>query len=773
MDSALDSISAAGDGMGAPGTLRGRWRARWRAVLAGLGLHAFGNHSGRVRRVQVDGWRATFFTAGVVVAAVLLSLGFSWRQHSNTAQAAAQQAMSFVDTRAQAIEREMQRLANHPSVLAADAAATFESRCSPDLVAALLDNSLASLLVRRFDLHQPGVAQKCGPQGLQTTEPFSAPLRPGLSLVAGQQIAGKPLFMLAAPGGVAVLATLDDNALALPQLPWAEHAAAPAVRVVVTGDGARGLLLTPARQARGTPLPALRAQAASSHYPLGVVADVDKAEFMRAAARQALAAAASAFGLALLFVAFTWRRTMLRARLLHRIERALRKRQFVPFVQPIVDLRTGRCVGGEVLMRWNHPQRGILGPGEFIEEAERTGLILGMSELTMQLAAHRLAALAQADPSLYFSFNVTPGQLRLPDFAQTLGEIFRADTIPRQQVLLELTERDFMDPLATGKLVALRADGWRIAIDDFGTGQSSLATIEKLPIDRIKIDRAFVSTVDERTVNRPVLDAIIGLARELNVALIAEGIETRSQWDYLAARGVACAQGYLMAKPMPIPDFVQWAIKHDGSTQAAVVAPSHNPASPARANTAPALTVQETQLRQLWQQLGQAGDALVQDRRHGVRLYPQCLVGREMVSWMARERGISRAEALRLGRSLLAAGLLRHVVDEHDFKDDNLFYVLTPADAVAKASTQGPSLADLKSSLHRALDLPWRDHCHGLLRHRRCASGRTVVSWIVQHHPAPRSQATEWAAQLMRQGALRHIFDDQPFRDDDTLYRLN
>lgn len=172
---------------------------------------------------------------------------------------------------------------------------------------------------------------------------------------------------------------------------------------------------------------------------------------------------------------------MARSRLGRRIERALRKRQFEPFVQPIVDMASGRCVGGEVLMRWAHPERGPLLPSELIEEAERTGLIVAMSSLVMGRAAHRLAPLAQANPALYFSFNITAGQLRRPNLAAELADIFNADTLPQAQVLLDLTEREALDPLTQRTVRALHAAGWRIAIDDFGTGQRAWPRWSRCP----------------------------------------------------------------------------------------------------------------------------------------------------------------------------------------------------------------------------------------------------------------------------------------------------
>jgi EAL domain-containing protein (putative c-di-GMP-specific phosphodiesterase class I) len=345
----------------------------------------------------------------------------------------------------------------------------------------------------------------------------------------------------------------------------------------------------------------------------------------------------------LLVCGWAWRQALARSRLSRRLERALRKRQFEPFVQPIVDMATGRCVGGEVLMRWAHPERGILPPSEFIDEAERTGLIVGMSTLVMQRAAHRLAPLAQAHPELYFSFNITAGQLRRPQFAAELADIFNADTIPRPQVLLELTEREALDPLTQRTVRALHAAGWRIAIDDFGTGQSSLAALERMPIDRLKIDRAFVSAVGEQTARRPVLDAIIGLARDLGVRLVAEGVETQVQWDYLAHRQVASAQGYLVSRPLALDAFGRWF-----EAQLAPINAPVGPLSPmpgAGKSQGPEALLHDERLLGIWRAMVSAGGVDIRDRLFHLRLYRCCFVGREAVDWMVRHAQVSAGGA--------------------------------------------------------------------------------------------------------------------------------
>ena len=264
-----------------------------------------------------------------------------------------------------------------------------------------------------------------------------------------------------------------------------------------------------------------------------------------------------------------------------RMRQAIRKRRFEPVVQPIVCVDTGHCIGVEVLMRWRHPTRGLLAPAEFIDLAEQTGLIVEMSDIIMRKARDQLAPIVRARPGMYVSFNVTSAQLRDPEFATRATGIFDAVSLAPQQVILELTERELVDPRGMRSLEQLRASGFRIAMDDFGTGESSLAVLQTLSFDRIKIDREFVRTIDSTTTSRPILDTVIRLGRDLGVPLIAEGIETQAQWDYLVARGVQSVQGYLIARPMRIDDFGSWLDARRQSMSAA------SDACPSQADPAP------------------------------------------------------------------------------------------------------------------------------------------------------------------------------------------
>lgn len=241
-----------------------------------------------------------------------------------------------------------------------------------------------------------------------------------------------------------------------------------------------------------------------------------------------------------------------------RLLQAIRKREFEPVVQPIVDCETGRCLGGEVLMRQQHPVRGLIGPAEFLDVAEQTDLIHPMSMLIITKARDRLAPLVKTDPTLYFTFNVTASQLQRPGFADLLESVFDVQSLPPSNVMLELVERDVVDDASRATLDQLRERGFRVAIDDFGTGQSSLALVSTMQFDVLKIDKEFVQAVDSDSIHRSVLSSIADLAARLGVRCVAEGVETVAQHQFLISQGVDAIQGYLVAKPMTIDEFLRW-----------------------------------------------------------------------------------------------------------------------------------------------------------------------------------------------------------------------
>jgi sensor c-di-GMP phosphodiesterase-like protein len=238
---------------------------------------------------------------------------------------------------------------------------------------------------------------------------------------------------------------------------------------------------------------------------------------------------------------------------------AMQQRQFFNVYQPIIDARDGSLQGVEVLMRWQHPVAGLINPAEFIPMAERSGVIVALTEQQMAHAETELAPLLALYPKLYLSFNICAQHLNSSVFINTLLQYKRHMT----GLHVEITESEIMEhnnPVILSALQQLRQQNISIAIDDFGTGYSSLGYLQQLPVTTLKIDRSFVVTIGTSAVNAPVLEAIINLSQSLEIGIIAEGVETQEQADWLLRHGVWRHQGWLYAKGEQVDALVsmQW-----------------------------------------------------------------------------------------------------------------------------------------------------------------------------------------------------------------------
>jgi diguanylate cyclase (GGDEF)-like protein/PAS domain S-box-containing protein len=237
---------------------------------------------------------------------------------------------------------------------------------------------------------------------------------------------------------------------------------------------------------------------------------------------------------------------------------AIRERRFVLHYQPQVDC-DGEWIGAEALVRWAHPERGLIAPGEFISLAEETGLILPIGRWVMENACERLKAWAgdRRSRDLHLSVNVSARQFGQPDFVEQVAETLRATGAPGERLVIELTESVVLDDVAgaADKMNALKALGVGFAVDDFGTGYSSLAYLTRLPLDQIKIDRSFVRNLPGSANDAAVAHTIITLAESLGLTVIAEGVETEAQRRFLERHGCPSFQGFLFGKPMPIDVF--------------------------------------------------------------------------------------------------------------------------------------------------------------------------------------------------------------------------
>jgi diguanylate cyclase (GGDEF)-like protein len=242
------------------------------------------------------------------------------------------------------------------------------------------------------------------------------------------------------------------------------------------------------------------------------------------------------------------------------LRRAVEAKEFVTHYQPIVSLTSGRLVGFEALVRWNHPRLGLLPPGDFIGLAEDTGLILDVGGLVMSTACTQTRRWhQQGHGPIRIAINVSARQFRDEDFAARLLKVLSETRLDPQMLELEITETTVMEDFdsAIRLLSELRQIGIRVSIDDFGTGYSSLSYLKHLPIDTLKLDRSFVSGATSEPRDAALVMAIINLAHSLDLRVIAEGIETESQRDFLRLLRCNEGQGYFFAKPAPA-DAIDW-----------------------------------------------------------------------------------------------------------------------------------------------------------------------------------------------------------------------
>jgi EAL domain-containing protein (putative c-di-GMP-specific phosphodiesterase class I) len=254
-----------------------------------------------------------------------------------------------------------------------------------------------------------------------------------------------------------------------------------------------------------------------------------------------------------------------RERLRADLYQALERQELVLHYQPIVDLASRRVSGYEALVRWQHPERGLVPPGQFITLAEDSGLIVPIGrwilrEATRQAAAWQLAS----GEAPRMSVNVSVCQFQHPDLVDDVTDALRASGLAPDRLTLEITESLFAQDTAgtTQELEALKGLGVRLALDDFGTGYSSLSYLRRFPIDILKIDKSFVDGIATSSEDRAVIGAIVALGQTLDLDLVAEGIETPEELAALEALGVQYGQGYHLGRPAP-PDRAPSALRDD------------------------------------------------------------------------------------------------------------------------------------------------------------------------------------------------------------------
>ncbi|HCP82658.1 MAG TPA: GGDEF-domain containing protein [Octadecabacter sp.] len=236
------------------------------------------------------------------------------------------------------------------------------------------------------------------------------------------------------------------------------------------------------------------------------------------------------------------------------LKKAVMEKEFVLHYQPRLDVRSGKVVGAEGLVRWLHPERGLVMPGAFISICEETGLIDELGQIVLEIGCAQAIAWRQAGLDLDLSLNVSPRQFSDSGFLTLLKKLASQPDFPHGRIELEITETVLIGDhaLIADKLRAITAMGYRIAIDDFGTGYSNLSYISCFPLTCLKIDRSFVDQLPE---SGPIVQLILTLGQQIGARVVSEGVETQEQLDWLVEHGCEEVQGYLITRPLDVEGF--------------------------------------------------------------------------------------------------------------------------------------------------------------------------------------------------------------------------
>ncbi len=243
-----------------------------------------------------------------------------------------------------------------------------------------------------------------------------------------------------------------------------------------------------------------------------------------------------------------------------KLQRALEKRQLCLYYQPIVDIKTNKCIGAEALLRWPGTQGQVMTPAEFIPLAEQKGLIEQVTNYVINRVFDDLGAWLAKHPELSISVNLSASDFHTSRVIALTNQKIEQFTVRPQQIKFEVTEHAFLDVAKmTPIILAFRQAGYEVAIDDFGIGYSNLHNLNSLNIDILKIDKSFVETLTTHRTSHLIAEHIIELAHSLGLKTIAEGVETEDQVNWLRKRGVRYCQGWYFAKAMPPQVFMAWA----------------------------------------------------------------------------------------------------------------------------------------------------------------------------------------------------------------------
>jgi diguanylate cyclase (GGDEF)-like protein/PAS domain S-box-containing protein len=262
---------------------------------------------------------------------------------------------------------------------------------------------------------------------------------------------------------------------------------------------------------------------------------------------------------------------------------ALEENQFKVYYQPQINIKTGKVVGLEALTRWDHPEKGLLSPKSFLDKVEEFGLIMALTKWTLDTACkemRRTDRVAQSLSDLKLAINISAGQFRDPNLVEFIKSILESTEFPPHRLELEVTETSLISSLEASieTMVALRALGVTISIDDFGTGYASLSYLRKLPVDFVKIDSSFIKDIPFSKSDMEITSAVIAMSHKLNLKVLAEGVETPAQMQFLLENKCDYAQGYYISPPLPMEALLsidaQISTLHEGNVHHLKIPPN-------------------------------------------------------------------------------------------------------------------------------------------------------------------------------------------------------
>ncbi|MDD4978905.1 MAG: EAL domain-containing response regulator [Gallionella sp.] len=249
---------------------------------------------------------------------------------------------------------------------------------------------------------------------------------------------------------------------------------------------------------------------------------------------------------------------------LQEIQQAVEAKNIQPFLQPKISLLTGQIIGAEALARWIHPQYGVIPPDAFIPLLERSDNMEGLTFLMLESTAKACLLLRKQGYDLDISVNISVSSLRDTSLAERITRVVLNTGLEPKHIILEVTESAAMSSVAEAleNLARLRMRGFGLSIDDYGTGFSSMQQLTRVPFTELKIDKSFISDSANNSSSRVVVESSIQMAQKLKVKSVAEGVESRSEWDMLQGMSCDVAQGYFIAKPMDVESFITYCKRY-------------------------------------------------------------------------------------------------------------------------------------------------------------------------------------------------------------------